>query len=43
VPAFYKTGYGALTDERDGHRMGADVVARDAASGVEALKGVVDC
>jgi len=28
---------GALADERDRHRMGADAVARDAASGWEAL------
>jgi hypothetical protein len=27
-------GDGALTDERDGHRMGAHAVARDAAGGV---------
>jgi len=27
-------GDGALADERDGHRLGADAVARDAAGGV---------
>ena len=27
-----------LADERDGHRLGAHAVARDAAGGVEALK-----
>jgi hypothetical protein len=28
---------GALADERDRHRMGADAVARDAAGGGEAV------
>ena len=32
---FYTTGHGAFTDERDGHRVGAHGVARDAAGGVE--------
>jgi len=27
-------GHGTLADERDGHRVGADAVARDAAGGV---------
>ena len=31
---FYTTGYGALAHERDGHRVGAHTVARDAAGGV---------
>jgi hypothetical protein len=31
---FYTTWDGALADERDGHRLGAHAVARDAASGV---------
>jgi hypothetical protein len=31
-----------LVDERDGHRMGADAVARDPAGGVGALKKAED-
>jgi hypothetical protein len=31
---FYTTGMEQLAHERDGHRVGADAVARDAAGGV---------
>jgi hypothetical protein len=31
---FYTTGMEHFPDERDGHRMGAHTVARDAAGGV---------
>jgi hypothetical protein len=31
---FAHNGHGALANERDGHRMGAHAVARDAAGGV---------
>jgi len=30
---------GALAHERDGHRVGADALARDAAGGVGRIKG----
>ena len=32
---FLHDRHGALADQRDGHRMGAHAVARDAAGGVE--------
>jgi len=31
---FAHNGHGTLPDERNGHRVGADAVARDAAGGV---------
>jgi len=33
---------GALADERDRHRVGADALARDAGGGVEALKRMLE-
>jgi hypothetical protein len=33
---------GALANERDGHRLGAHAVARDAAGGVGACVGALD-
>jgi hypothetical protein len=36
---FYTSGIGALVDERDRHRVGADAVARDAAGGVGGAQG----
>jgi hypothetical protein len=37
---FYTTGMRALTDERDGHRMGAHAVARDAKSSLGSVEEV---